>query len=40
MHQGKLSAWWQVYLQYRYAILFYSLLLTLVGGPVLTIRVN
>jgi voltage-gated potassium channel len=31
---GQRSAWWQFYLQHRYGVLFYSLLLTLVGTPV------
>ncbi|MDN5940257.1 MAG: ion channel [Nitrospira sp.] len=35
VHQGGLSDRWRVYLQHRYAVLFYSLLLTLVGGPIL-----
>jgi len=29
-----LSEWWQAYLRHRYGFLFYSLLLTLVGTPV------
>jgi len=29
-----LSGWWQAYLRHRYAFLFYSLLLTLVGTPI------
>jgi len=33
VHRGGLSGWWRVYLQHRYAVLFYSLLLTLVGAP-------
>lgn len=35
VHQDGLSGWWRVYLQHRYAVLFYSLLLTLVGTPIL-----
>jgi voltage-gated potassium channel len=35
VHQDGLSGWWRVYLQHRYAVLFYSLLLTLVGEPIL-----
>jgi hypothetical protein len=34
VHQGGLSEWWRVYLQHRYTVLFYTLLLTLVGGPI------
>jgi hypothetical protein len=34
VHQDGLPGWWRVYLQHRYAVLFYSLLLTLVGGPI------
>jgi len=30
-----LREWWPSYLRHRYAVLFYSLLLTLVGGPIL-----
>lgn len=33
--QGEISGWWQFYLQHRYGVLFYSLLLTLVGEPIL-----
>jgi Ion channel len=32
--QDGLSAWWRIYLRHRYAVLFYSLLLTLVGVPI------
>ncbi len=32
--RGGLSGWWRAYLQHRYAVLFYSLLLTLVGSPI------
>jgi voltage-gated potassium channel len=35
VNQDGLSGWWRVYLQHRYAVLFYSLLLTLVGAPIL-----
>lgn len=35
VHPGRLSEWWRVYLQHRYGVLFYSLLLTLVGQPIL-----
>ena len=35
MHQGGPSGWWATYLGHRYAVLFYSLLLTLVGAPIL-----
>jgi hypothetical protein len=34
MRQSELSRWWQFYLRHRYAVLFYSLLLTLIGGPI------
>jgi hypothetical protein len=33
--QGGLSGWWRVYFRHRYAVLFYSLLLTLVVEPIL-----
>jgi len=33
--QDGFPGWWRVYLQYRYAVLFYSLLLTLVAAPIL-----
>jgi voltage-gated potassium channel len=33
-HQEELTGWWQAYLRRRYAVLFYSLLLTLVGHPI------
>lgn len=33
--QGEISGWWQFYLHHRYGFLFYSLLLTLVGSPIL-----
>jgi hypothetical protein len=32
--QDGLSRWWRIYLRHRYAVLFYSLLLTLVGDPI------
>lgn len=35
MHQRGASTWWRAYLQHRYAVLFYSLLLTLIGQPIL-----
>jgi hypothetical protein len=35
VQQGGLSGWWRVYLRYRYAVLFYSLVLTLVVAPIL-----
>lgn len=35
MNQGGLSEWWRTYLRHRYAFLFYSLLLTLIGAPIL-----
>lgn len=35
VHQGGLSGPWRVYLQHRYAVLFYSLVLTLVVAPIL-----
>jgi hypothetical protein len=34
VHPGGLSEWWRMYLRHRYAVLFYSLLLTLVGYPI------
>ncbi len=33
--QGEVSGWWQFYLHHRYGALFYSLLLTLVGAPII-----
>ena len=33
--QGELSDWWQFYLHHRYGVLFYSLLLTLIGVPII-----
>jgi len=33
MDQDGLSGWWRTYLHHRYAVLFYSLILTLVVGP-------
>ena len=33
-HQEGSTGWWQAYLRRRYAVLFYSLLLTLVGHPI------
>ncbi len=36
-HQvGGFSQWWHAYLRHRYGVLFYSLLLTLVGFPIVT----
>jgi voltage-gated potassium channel len=35
VNQNGLPGWWRAYFRHRYAILFYSLLLTLVGGPIL-----
>jgi len=35
MNQTNQTAWWAAYLQHRYGVLFYSLLLTLVGDPIL-----
>jgi voltage-gated potassium channel len=35
VHQDGLPKWWRVYLQHRYAVLFYSLILTLVFAPIL-----
>jgi voltage-gated potassium channel len=35
VNQDGLSGWWRAYLRRRYAVLFYSLLLTLVAGPIL-----
>jgi voltage-gated potassium channel len=32
--QEGLPRWWRIYLRHRYAVLFYSLLLTLVVGPI------
>ena len=32
--QGEISGWWHLYLRHRYGVLFYSLLLTLVGAPI------
>jgi len=34
VNQGGYSGWWQLYLHHRYGVLFYSLLLTLVGTPI------
>lgn len=34
-NHGGLSGWWRVYLQHRYGVLFYSLLLTLIGAPII-----
>src|SRR5574341_1057668 len=34
-YQIRASGWWDVYLRHRYGALFYSLLLTLVGTPIL-----
>jgi hypothetical protein len=33
-HQDGSSSWWHLYLRHRYGVLFYSLLLTLIGTPV------
>lgn len=33
--QDGLSGWWRAYLRHRYGVLFYSLLLTLVGVPII-----
>ena len=35
VNQDGFPGWWQVYLQHRYAALFYSLILTLVVAPIL-----
>ncbi len=35
VHQDGFSGWWRAYLGHRYAILFYSLILTLVVAPIL-----
>ena len=35
MNQTNQTGWWGTYLQYRYGVLFYSLLLTLVGAPII-----
>jgi voltage-gated potassium channel len=35
VHQDGYSGWWRVYLGYRYTVLFYSLVLTLVVAPIL-----
>ena len=35
MTHGERSGWWVAYLRHRYGVLFYSLLLTLVGDPIL-----
>ena len=32
--EGGSSSWWDAYLRHRYGVLFYSLLLTLIGGPI------
>jgi len=34
VNQNRPSGWWRAYLQHRYGVLFYSLLLTLVGTPI------
>jgi voltage-gated potassium channel len=34
-HQGGRSGLWQLYLHHRYGVLFYSLLLTLIGAPII-----
>ena len=35
VHQDGFSGWWRVYLGHRYAVLFYSLVLTLILAPIL-----
>ncbi|MCG3777013.1 MAG: hypothetical protein JW395_3887 [Nitrospira sp.] len=35
VNQDGLSRWWRAYLEHRYAVLFYSLVLTLIGTPAL-----
>ncbi|HSL02481.1 MAG TPA: hypothetical protein VK901_02945, partial [Nitrospiraceae bacterium] len=35
VHQDGLSGWWRAYLGHRYAVLFYSLILTLIVAPIL-----
>jgi len=35
VHQDRFPGWWRVYLGHRYAVLFYSLILTLVVAPIL-----
>ena len=35
VNQDGLPGWWRVYLRHRYAVLFYSLILTLVVAPIL-----
>ena len=35
INQTNQTGWWAAYLQHRYGVLFYSLLLTLVGGPII-----
>jgi voltage-gated potassium channel len=32
---SEISGWWQFYLHHRYGVLFYSLLLTLIGVPII-----
>ena len=34
VNRNRPSGWWRVYLQHRYGVLFYSLLLTMVGTPI------
>ncbi len=34
VHHSGLSGWWHLYLRHRYEVLFYSLLLTLIGEPI------
>lgn len=35
VNQDRFPGWWRVYLQHRYAVLFYSLILTIVVAPIL-----
>ena len=35
VNQDGFPGWWRVYLHHRYAVLFYSLILTLIVGPIL-----
>lgn len=35
--QREISGWWQFYLHHRYGVLFYSLLITLIGAPILKV---
>jgi len=34
VNQDGRAEWWRAYFRHRYAVLFYSLLLTLIGGPI------